>query len=56
MNKRLAAAIQRDNEREEAGMHCDDCQTCWIHQSWAADCADNPVHTEPSVRHYPRPA
>ncbi|MCF3119291.1 hypothetical protein IPZ68_06150 [Streptomyces arenae] len=43
MNKKLAAAIQRDNELEDAGMHGDDRQTCWTHQCWAEDCAD--LHT-----------
>lgn len=56
MNKKLAAAIQRDNELEDAGMHGDDRKTCCSHQSWAADCADQPFHTQPSVSHYPRPA
>ncbi|MFD8790656.1 hypothetical protein [Streptomyces vinaceus] len=56
MNKKLAAAIQRDNELEAAGMHGDDRKTCWTHQSWAADCENDPAHTAPSVSHYPRPA
>lgn len=47
MNKKLAAAIQRDNEREDAGMPADDRVTCWDHQSWAADCEE---------RHAPLPA
>jgi hypothetical protein len=37
---RLAAAIQRDNEREEAGMHADDRATCYMHRCWASDCED----------------
>lgn len=43
---------------EENGMHGDDRQTCWSHQTWAADCATDPFrfHTSPSVSHYPRPA
>lgn len=56
MDKKLAAAIQRDNELENAGMHGDDRTTCWTHQSWAEDCQDQPLHTHPSVSHYPRPA
>lgn len=40
MNKKLAAAIQRDNQREDAGMHAEDRVTCHPHQSWAADCED----------------
>lgn len=55
-DRKLAAAIERDNQREDAGMHGDDRQTCWTHQSWAKDCADDPMHTNPSVSHYPRPA
>ncbi|MFF8784807.1 hypothetical protein [Streptomyces sp. NPDC015125] len=46
MDKKLAAAIERDNQREDAGMHADDRDTCWTHQSWAADCEDD---------HTPRP-
>ncbi|RPK47869.1 hypothetical protein EES37_09695 [Streptomyces sp. ADI91-18] len=56
MTKKLAAAIQRDNELEDAGMHSDDRKTCWSHRSWAVDCENDPFHTQPSVRHYPRPA
>ncbi|MCY0924812.1 hypothetical protein OTB20_00975 [Streptomyces sp. H27-H1] len=56
MNKKLAAAIQRDNELEDAGLHGDDRKTCWSHQSWSEDCQDQPFHTQPSVSHYPRPA
>ncbi|MFJ1864080.1 hypothetical protein ACIOD1_05565 [Streptomyces sp. NPDC088097] len=56
MNKKLAAAIQRDNELEDAGMHGDDRKTCWTHQCWAEDCQDQPLHTNPSVSHYTRPA
>ncbi|MFB6517813.1 hypothetical protein [Streptomyces sp. NPDC056401] len=55
MDKKLAAAIQRDNDLEDAGMHGDDRQTCWTHQSWAEDCQDQPLHTNPSVSHYTRP-
>lgn len=40
MNKKLAAAIERDNRLEDAGMHPDDRATCHTHQSWADDCAD----------------
>ncbi|MCX4669973.1 hypothetical protein OG453_25340 [Streptomyces sp. NBC_01381] len=56
MNKRLAAAIERENELEERGMHGDDRKTCWTHQEWAEDCADAPMHTHPSTNNYPRPA
>lgn len=38
LSKKLAAAIERDNAREDAGMHADDRDTCYQHQSWAADC------------------
>ncbi|MET9361931.1 hypothetical protein ABZX93_13545 [Streptomyces sp. NPDC006632] len=56
MNKKLAAAIQRDNDLEDAGMHGDDRKTCWTHQSWAEDCDGDSMHTKPSVHSYPRPA
>ncbi|MFI5867742.1 hypothetical protein [Streptomyces sp. NPDC051546] len=56
MNQKLADAIQRDNAAEEAGMHADDRKTCWTHQTWAADCAESPLHTRPSIAHHPRPA
>lgn len=46
MDKRLAAAIDRDNQREDAGMHGDDRDTCYRHQTWATDCED---------QHTPRP-
>ncbi|MFE5579858.1 hypothetical protein [Kitasatospora sp. NPDC056531] len=48
MGKKLADAIERDNRLEEAGMHGDDRRTCWAHQCWAEDCADDPMHTNPS--------
>ncbi|MFI1585629.1 hypothetical protein [Embleya sp. NPDC020630] len=51
----LAAAIERDNRLEDAGMHGDDRATCWTHQSWADDCADDPIHTHPSAHHRLRP-
>ncbi|MET9412665.1 hypothetical protein ABZY03_00485 [Streptomyces klenkii] len=38
MDKKLAAAIQLDNELEDAGMHGDDRRTYWTHQCWAEDC------------------
>lgn len=40
LSKKLYNAIERDNQREDAGMHSDDRQTCWSHQSWAEDCDD----------------
>ncbi|GAA2100510.1 hypothetical protein GCM10009801_73100 [Streptomyces albiaxialis] len=40
VTKRLAAALDRDDQREENGMHPDDRATCHTHQSWAEDCAD----------------
>lgn len=52
MDTELAAAIKRDNELEDAGMHGDDRKTCWTHQCWADDCADNPMHTNPSAFDY----
>ncbi|MDX3230611.1 hypothetical protein [Streptomyces sp. ME19-01-6] len=38
MDKRLAAALQRDDAREDAGMHPDDRETCHTHQCWATEC------------------
>ncbi|MEE1812608.1 hypothetical protein [Streptomyces sp. BE133] len=40
LSQKLYNAIERDNQREEAGMHADDRTTCWPHQSWADDCED----------------
>ncbi|MFF4185769.1 hypothetical protein ACFYZ9_21500 [Streptomyces sp. NPDC001691] len=54
MDKKLAAAIQRDNELEDAGMHGDDRKTCWTHQSWAEDCDD--LHIKRDLNGSPRPA
>ncbi|MDH6126905.1 hypothetical protein [Kitasatospora sp. GP82] len=49
MDKKLAAAIERDNELEEQGMHGDDRLTCWTHQCWAEECANDPLHTNVSA-------
>lgn len=54
MNTQLAAAIARDDEAEDAGMHADDRQTCHTHQTWSADCAGERVHANPSAFDYPR--
>ncbi|GAA3087558.1 hypothetical protein GCM10020000_87990 [Streptomyces olivoverticillatus] len=43
MTKKLAAAIERDDRLEEAGMHPDDRVTCWTHRAWVADCEDRHV-------------
>lgn len=40
MDKKLEAAIERDNQLEDAGMHGDDRATCWMHQCWTEDCDD----------------
>ncbi|WSM44629.1 hypothetical protein OIE80_34750 (plasmid) [Streptomyces cellulosae] len=40
MSRRLAAAIEREDRLEDAGMPADDRVTCSVHQAWAADCAD----------------
>lgn len=48
MNQKLAA-LAREDELEDAGMHADDRTTCWTHQCWAEDCADHPMHTNPSA-------
>ncbi|TBO57035.1 hypothetical protein EYS09_24830 [Streptomyces kasugaensis] len=47
MTKKLAAALARDDRLEDAGMHADDRQTCWTHQSWAEDCEDR--HARPTA-------
>lgn len=47
MSKKLAAAIDRDNAREDAGMHADDRNTCYTHQTWA-DACDN-QHRQPTA-------
>ncbi|MER7773195.1 hypothetical protein [Kitasatospora sp. NPDC096140] len=47
MDTALAAAIEEDDRREDAGMHPDDRRTCWTHQCWAEDCADRRMHTDP---------
>ncbi|MER0477071.1 hypothetical protein ABR737_01630 [Streptomyces sp. Edi2] len=47
MSKELAAAIERDDLLEGAGMHPDDRKTCWTHQTWAADCEDR--HMRPTA-------
>lgn len=56
MDRRLSDAIKRDNEQEDAGMHADDRETCWTHQTWAEECANCPVHIDPSTLRFPRPA
>lgn len=38
MDKKLAAALKRDDAREAAGMHADDRETCYTHQCWATEC------------------
>ncbi|GAA2838489.1 hypothetical protein RMN57_13165 [Kitasatospora sp. CM 4170] len=45
----LAAALAEDDAAEDAGMHGDDRRTCHTHQCWAEDCADQPMHTNPSA-------
>lgn len=47
MNKKLAAALARDDAREDAGMHANDRQTCHTHQAWATDCEDS--HLQPTA-------
>lgn len=47
MSKKLRDAIERDNRREDAGMHADDRDTCYTHQSWAADCESS--HRQPTA-------
>lgn len=38
MTKKLTAALARDDQREAAGMHGDDRDTCHTHQTWADQC------------------
>ncbi|OMI34399.1 hypothetical protein [Streptomyces sparsogenes] len=47
MNKRLAAALRRDDAREAAGMHADERETCHTHQCWATECEDR--HQRPTA-------
>ncbi|MFC9240897.1 hypothetical protein ACFTZK_31230 [Streptomyces decoyicus] len=47
ISKKLAAALKRDDEREDAGMHADDRVTCYSHQSWAEDCEGR--HLKPTA-------
>lgn len=47
VNKRLAAALARDDRREDAGMHADDRATCHTHQTWAETCEDQ--HARPTA-------
>jgi hypothetical protein len=56
MDRELAAAIERDDRFEDAGMRSDDRETCWTHQCWVTECADDPMHTNPFGSHRVRPA
>ncbi|WP_275558519.1 hypothetical protein [Streptomyces sp. 5-6(2022)] len=47
MDKKLAAALRRDDAREAAGMHADDRDTCHTHQCWATECEDQ--HRRPTA-------
>lgn len=47
ISKKLAAALQRDDQLEDAGMHGDDRTTCHTHQAWAEDCEDR--HSTPTA-------
>ena len=47
MNKNLAAALRRDDAREDAGMHPDDRDTCHTHQCWATECENR--HRRPTA-------
>lgn len=44
MTEELAAALQVDDEAEQAGMHPDRRATCWTHQAWAVDCEPDHQH------------
>lgn len=47
MDKKLAAALKRDDDLEDAGMHADDRKTCHTHQCWATDCENQ--HRRPTA-------
>ncbi|MGW2371695.1 hypothetical protein [Kitasatospora sp. NPDC001683] len=47
MEQKLAAALKRDDDAEDAGMHPDERNTCWTHQCWASECENDPFHTRP---------
>ncbi|WP_445520454.1 hypothetical protein [Streptomyces sp. NEAU-174] len=47
MDKKLAAALKRDDQREAAGMHADDRDTCHTHQCWASECENR--HRRPTA-------
>ncbi|MFE9003110.1 hypothetical protein ACFYOY_13355 [Streptomyces sp. NPDC007875] len=47
MNKKLADALKRDDQREAAGMHADDRDTCYTHQCWATECENQ--HRRPTA-------
>ncbi|MFE4399098.1 MULTISPECIES: hypothetical protein [Streptomycetaceae] len=47
ISKKLAAALARDNDKEDAGMHADDRETCFTHQAWAGDCESR--HVRPTA-------
>lgn len=40
MTSRLARTIAREDALEDAGMHADERITCYTHQAWAVECAD----------------
>lgn len=39
MDKKLAAALARDDQLEDEGVPADDRATCYTHQAWATDCS-----------------
>lgn len=43
MTNSLARGIAREDALEEAGMHADERTTCYTHQTWAVECADQHV-------------
>lgn len=49
----LTAQLAADDQAEDNGMHADERQTCFTHQSWLADCVSDPSHSNPGTRDKP---
>lgn len=49
----LTAQLAADDRAEDNGMHADERQTCFTHQSWLADCVSDPSHSNPGTRDKP---
>jgi hypothetical protein len=44
----LAAALAADDAAEDLGLSPEDRRTCWTHRCWAWQCADDPMHADPT--------